>query len=108
MDKVKIDRVIVASDFSPQFLNFWPLAATSWVTTFGLKPTLALISNHPVRYTDLERLRIYGDVYFHHSSSSAPIANQAKMFRWFLAAKFKSELVTIEDIDTIYLESEYL
>jgi len=105
---VKLDRVIVASDFSPQFLNFWPLVAKSWVTTFGLKPTLALIANHPVGNTDLERLRKYGDVYFHRSSSSAPIANQAKMFRWFLAAKFKSEFVTIEDIDTVYLKSDYL
>jgi hypothetical protein len=106
--KINLDRVILASDANPQFLNFWPIAATSWIKNFGIRPTLALISKNPIEDSLLSTLKNFGDVYLHVSQSEAPIANQAKMFRWYLATRLKTEIVTIEDIDTIYLKTEYL
>jgi len=103
-----LDKVVLASDSSPQFLNFWPIAAKSWIKIFGIVPTLALISNRPVSQEVLAKLNQHGEVHYEISKCDAPIANQAKMFRWFLATKFKSAVTSIEDIDTIYLTKDYL
>ena len=106
--QIRIDRVILSSDSNPQFLNFWPIAAESWKKIFGIAPTLALVSKKPVNSITLEKLREFGEVYTFISNSKAPLPNQAKMVRWYLAGKLANELVTIEDIDTIYLTSDYL
>jgi hypothetical protein len=105
---MEIDRVVLASDYSPQFLNFWPLAATSWKKVFGISPTLALISKDVIEGSVLSQLTEFGEVIHHVSSSEAPIPNQAKMFRWFVASKFGTSVTTIEDIDTIFLTPDYL
>lgn len=104
----KIDRVILSSDLSGQFLNFWPLAAESWKRIFGIAPVLALVSRKPVDSVILRELEKFGEVYVYVSKSEAPLPNQAKMARWYLAGKLENQLVTIEDIDTIYLSSDYL
>ena len=104
----KIDRVILSSDLNPQFLNFWPIAAQSWKKVFGLLPTLALVTREPIDLLILERLEEFGPVYSYLSKSEAPLPNQAKMARWYLAGKLNNELVTIEDIDTMFLTNEYL
>ena len=105
---MKIDRVVLASDDSPQFLNFWPLAAASWKKVFGITPTLALVSKDVIQGSVLQKLSEFGEVIQHVSSSHAPIANQAKMFRWFTATKFQTSVTSIEDIDTIFLTPNYL
>ncbi len=98
----------MSSDFNPKFLNFWPIAAESWKRIFGFAPTLALVTKKPINPNILEKLREFGAVYTLISKSEAPLPNQAKMARWYLAGKLENELVTIEDIDTIYLSSDYL
>lgn len=105
---LKLNRVILGSDYNPQFLNFWPLASSSWVNIFSVRPTLALVSDKPAKPEILAKLRKFGDVYYFVSTSKAPLPNQAKMIRWFLACQFQHEVVSIEDIDTIYLKPEYL
>jgi hypothetical protein len=106
--RVPVDRVIVSSDLSPQFLNFWPLAAASWTQTFGITPTLALVSRSEVSVEILEKLKQFGEVIVVISNIQAPLPNQAKLVRWYTACKFKNETVTIEDIDTVFLNSSYL
>lgn len=105
---MKIDRVVLASDDSPQFLNFWPLAASSWNKVFGITPTLALVSKGEIKGSVLRNLSEFGEVIQYVSSSQAPIPNQAKMFRWFVATKFRTSVTTVEDIDTIFLTPDYL
>ena len=105
---MNIDHVVLASDDSPQFLNFWPLAATSWNKVFGITPTLALVSRDEIEASVLRKLSEFGEVVQHVSLSKAPIPNQAKMFRWFVATKFCASVTTIEDIDTIFLTPDYL
>ena len=105
---MNVDRVVLASDDSPQFLNFWPLAATSWNKVFGITPTLALVSKDEIKGSVLRKLSEFGEVIQHVSLSEAPIPNQAKMFRWFVATKFHTSVTTIEDIDTIFLTPDYL
>ena len=101
-------RVILSSDLSPQFLNFWPIAAQSWRSIFGITPTLVLVSRKPISSSLMKKLNEFGDVHSLVSTSSAPLPNQAKMARWYIAGKLTGELVTIEDIDTMYLSSDYL
>lgn len=105
---MELDKVIVSSDINPQFLNFWPIVAKSWKMHFGINPTLAIVSPKKISKKKMETLQEFGPVYVEISSSKAPIANQAKMLRWYLATKSKSEIVSIEDIDTIYLTNDYL
>jgi hypothetical protein len=106
--KIPVDRVIVSSDLNPQFLNFWPLAAASWTQVFGITPTLALVSRSEISMEVLEKLKQFGEVIAVKSNNEAPLPNQAKLVRWYIACKFKNETVTIEDIDTIFLNSSYL
>lgn len=104
----KIDRVILSSDLNPQFINFWPIAASSWKIVFGITPTLVVVSRKSIELNVLKKLEEFGSVYSIISKSTAPMPNQAKMARWYLAGMFENEIVTIEDVDTIYLKSEYL
>lgn len=107
-NRKRVDRVILSSDLNGQFLNFWPIAAESWRRIFSIEPTLALVSKEPVDQDILQKLKKFGDVHVFISKSNAPMPNQAKMARWYLAGKLENELVTIEDIDTIYMSSDYL
>jgi len=108
VSKIPIDRVIVSADLNPQFLNFWPLAAASWAQTFGITPTLALVARTNVNPEVLGRLSQFGEVVVTLSNNQAPLPNQAKLVRWYLACKLENEVVTIEDIDTVFFDDSYL
>ena len=108
MRKIPVDRVIVSADLNPQFLNFWPLAAASWEKNFGITPTLALVSRSEVNSELLGKLSQFGEVIVVVSNIQAPLPNLAKLVRWYVACKLNDEVVTIEDIDTVFFHSSYL
>lgn len=103
------DRVIVSSDDSPAFLNFWPCVATAWDKFFSVKPTLALLTS---RYENddifLNKLRTFGDVVVVSPIDDVPIPNQAKLARFIVASKMDDEVCMIEDIDTVPLQSKFV
>ena len=105
---MNIEKLIVASDLSPKFINFWPVVSRSWKTIFGITPTLVVVSRQEIPLKLLVRLKKYGEVVSLISSSNAPMANQAKLARWFYAGKLSNAIVMIEDIDTVFLEGKYL
>ena len=98
----------MSSDTSPMFLNYWPVVAKSWKEIFNLVPTLVLVAPSSFDKRIILRLREFGEVEVVEVLSGVPEANQAKLARWFYACQQKSCIVSIEDIDTIFLSSEFL
>ena len=96
-----IDKIIVSSDSSPMFLNYWPVVAQSWKEIFNLVPILVLVAPSGFDTSVISRLRDFGEVEVLEVLTDIPEANQAKLARWFYACKQKSSVVSIEDIDTI-------
>lgn len=102
------DRVIVSSDDSPAFLNFWPCVATAWQKFFAARPTLALLSNKSEDDALISRLKTFGDVVVVSPADNIPIPNQAKLARFIVASKMGDEVCMIEDIDTVPLQSKFV
>lgn len=103
-----IDKIVVSSDTSPMFLNYWPVVALSWKKIFNLDPTLVLVAPSSFDNSIIDRLRDFGEVEVVEALPDVPEANQAKLSRWFYACQQKSIVVSIEDIDTIFLRSDFL
>jgi hypothetical protein len=106
--KSKLTNVILSSDSSPAFLNFWPLAVKAWEKVFAISPILAFVVANERDERLLPRLMGFGRVVPIFSNSLAPIQNQGKMARWFIACQMGDSVTTIDDIDSIFLNSEYL
>lgn len=107
MEKL-FDRIIVSSDDSPTFLNFWPVVSKAWQKFFAIKPTLALVTNKTSDDLLLNKLRAYGEVHTLPIISGIPIPNQAKLARFLVAATMGDEVCMIEDIDTVPLQKEFV
>lgn len=103
-----INKIVVSSDTSPMFLNYWPVVAQSWKEIFNLVPTLVLVAPLSFDKSIISRLRDFGEVEVVEVLTDVPEANQAKLSRWFYACQQKSLVVSIEDIDTIFLSSDFL
>ena len=103
-----INKIVVSSDTSPMFLNYWPVVAQSWKEIFNLVPTLVLVAPSSFDKSIISRLRDFGEVEVVEVLTDVPEANQAKLSRWFYACQQKSLVVSIEDIDTIFLSSDFL
>ena len=84
------------------------MVAQSWKKIFNFVPTLVLVAPASFDASIILRLREFGDVEILEVLNDVPEANQAKLARWFYACQQQSSVVSIEDIDTIFLKSEYL
>lgn len=110
-DALNVDRVIVASDFGPKFLNFWPIVAQSWSQVFGIAPELALVFDESEGRrvaAALPKLEKYGSVHAFQAAKEAPIGNQAKLARFFVAGQVPQQYCMVDDIDTIHVRADYL
>jgi hypothetical protein len=108
---LNVGRVIVASDFGPKFLNFWPIVAQSWSEVFGISPELALVFDESEGRrvaSSLVKLEKYGRVHAFQAAKKAPIGNQAKLARFFVAGQTPQQYSMVDDIDTIHVRAEYL
>ena len=103
-----LDKVIVSSDDSSYFLNFWPIVCKSWKKFFDITPTLAFVSNRSESEPLIQKLKSYGEVIVVPELENIPKANQAKVARFLVASTFDEKVCTIEDIDTIPLERNYI
>ncbi|HBW86063.1 MAG TPA: hypothetical protein DEF82_04785 [Crocinitomicaceae bacterium] len=102
------DRIIVSSDDSPTFLNFWPCVAKAWQKFFSVKPTLALLSTKNENDALVNKLKTFGDVVIVTPIENVPIPNQAKLARFIVASKMNDEVCMIEDMDTVPLQSKFV
>lgn len=97
-----IDRVILASNENPMYLNFWPLVSQAWNKRIGVRPTLFLIDEHnlPVDTT-------YGDVIRIKPIPGVSTASHAQIIRLLAPIYFENEISLISDIDMLPLDKEY-
>ena len=106
--KNPFDKVIVSSDDSPMFLNFWPTASKAYQKYFDIKPTLALVTNLPQDHEIIEKAKLYGEVITVKKISGVPVPNLAKIARFLVASQQENYVCMIEDIDTIPLQSSFI
>lgn len=98
----RINRVIVASDANPMYLQFWPLVAKTWKNLVGLRPTLFLVA--PADVTVDESL---GDVIRIEPLPGIPTSFQAQVIRLLAPAYFEHDVCLISDMDMIPLSKDY-
>jgi hypothetical protein len=105
---IKLDYVILSSNSSPSFLNFWPLVSRIWRETIGIEPVLVFVYKKKNSLKLIPRLETFGKVIPLRTFSNAPIQNQAKLARWFVASKLDEKWVTVDDIDSFFTSNTYL
>jgi len=108
MKPTYFDKIIVSSDDSSFFLNFWPIVCKAWQKYFDVTPTLAFVSNRADDDALVKKLKTHGEVVIVPELYNIPRANQAKVARFLVASTFGDQVCTIEDIDTIPLEQMYI
>lgn len=108
---MNLERVILASDFSPRFLNFASLAGFFWNKHFGVRPDLAIVveSSNTLLLDDLrELIEPHCKTHVLRAVDGIPAGNQAKLARWFMASSLESGFSTIDDLDTVHTSPDYL
>jgi hypothetical protein len=98
----KLDRVILATDNNPMYLEFWPVAAKVWQQVTGLRPTLALVADSSVTVDET-----LGDVIRFEPIPGISTALQAQLIRLLLPAFFPDDGCLLSDIDMIPLQKNY-
>ncbi len=99
---LQLDRVILASDANPTYLQFWPLVARAWQQLIGVRPTLILIADEDVKVDET-----VGDVIRLKPISGVPTATYAQCVRLLAPAYFEDEVCIISDIDMLPLNRDY-
>lgn len=102
INALKIDRVILATDANPDYIEFWPIVAKAWKEIVDVKPTLALIADKNVIIDES-----LGEVIRFEPIDGIPISLQAQAIRLLLPSYFGNECCLISDIDMIPLNKEY-
>lgn len=102
------DRVILSCDANPKYLDFWPVVNRAWQKLFGVEPMLAFVGTYSEQHARRETLA-HGNVIYIRPVDGVPIANQAKMARYWLAAWMNDKKVSmINDIDLLPLSRHYV
>jgi FkbM family methyltransferase len=99
---VKIDRVILATDANPHYIQFWPLVAQAWQEIVGVQPTLILVAPADIHVDEQ-----FGDVIRFEPLEGLPTSYQAQVIRLFAPILFPDEVCIISDIDMLPLQSRY-
>lgn len=99
---VKIDRVILAADANPYYLDFWPIVAKAWKELIGIKPTLILVADDSIQVDET-----LGDVIRFSPIPHVSIALQAQAIRLLAPCLFEHDICLISDIDMIPLSKKY-
>ena len=102
IEALKLNRVILATDANPDYIEFWPIVAKAWKEIVGLKPTLALIA-----HDDIEIDETLGEVLRFKPLDGIPTSFQAQVIRLFLPALFPDDGCILSDIDMIPLNTTY-
>jgi hypothetical protein len=99
---LKLDRVILATDANPNYIEFWPIVAKAWKEIIGLQPTLALIAPSEVQIDET-----LGDVIRFEPIEGIPTSFYAQCIRLLLPFLFPNDGCIVSDIDLIPLNKNY-
>ena len=102
LSAMRVDRVILASDDNPDYLEFWPLMAKAWKQLIGVKPTLFLVADESVQVDST-----VGDVIRFEPVPGMKTSYQAQVIRILAPAFFENEVSIISDIDTLPINRDY-
>ncbi|MCX5922365.1 MAG: hypothetical protein NTX86_03485 [Candidatus Dependentiae bacterium] len=97
-----LNRMIVATDANPRYLEFWPIVAKTCKQVLGMQPTLALIADKSVVVDES-----LGDVIRFEPLPGISTAFQAQVIRLLLPAYFEEEVSMLWDIDAFPLTKDY-
>lgn len=98
----KIDRVVLATNDNPDYIQFWPIAAKAWQEIVGVRPTLALIGGQDVQVDES-----YGDIIRFEPIPGIPTSFYAQCVRLLLPCLFPTEGCVLADIDLIPLQKRF-
>ena len=99
---LKIDRVILSTNVSHDYIQFWPLIAKVWKEKMGIQPTLALIGDEDVQVDES-----LGDVVRFKPIEGVPTWFYAQIVRLLFPAYFPNDICMISDIDMLPLNRNY-
>lgn len=94
---MKVDRVILASNANPDYLNFWPIVSDAW-NRLGVKPLLI--------YTGEQKINLPGEVMHFYIKDVDPVF-VAQNVRILAPALFPQENCITADIDDLPLSKKY-
>jgi len=105
--KMKIDRVLLASNENINYYPFWNPLSKIYKENFGIKPTLIWFGEE----NDIERLNLsreYGEIIIQKPNENYPVAWQTTYAPFYYTKFFKNEIVTTIGIDQVPLSSMFL
>lgn len=98
---LKLQRVILATNNNPLYIQFWPIVAPLW-QKMGLRPTLALIADETCTVDTT-----IGDVIRFSPLQGVPESLQAQVIRLLLPILFPDDGCLISDIDMLPISRSY-
>ena len=107
MDRFPIDEVVVSANEHPLYLPFWPIVAWAYRTVFGVPATLVFLSERREDDPFIAQLCEYGNVVFVRPVPDIPQAAQAKLARYWYAARRGAAVIYIDDIDWIPIDRDW-
>lgn len=105
-----LDRIIISSNEDRTYIDFWKIQLLSHKIFFpNVKLTLALLTNKEENDELITKMIDAGlEVRLYKPALDIPLANQAKVLRYYCASEFEEQVSLISDIDTIPLQSKYI
>lgn len=97
-----IDRVILATNANPKYIQFWPIVAQAWQEIVGVRPTLILVAPKSVCVDET-----YGDVIYFEPLEGLSTSYQAQVIRLFAPILFPDDICMISDIDMLPLQKDF-
>jgi hypothetical protein len=95
----------LSCDDNPKYFDFWPFVHRAWKKLFNVEAYLMLVSH---------KAQFRNDVFWFNAVPGIPIANQAKIARYFFASligdipECDNRPVMINDIDLLPLDRNYV
>lgn len=101
-------RVVLSTNEDHTYFQFWPYVARAWQKLFGVKVSLAVVTNRDSSDPWVVELKKHGDdVVLFPEIDNVPIPNLAQVVRHILAATYDDEVCMINDIDLLPLQTKW-
>lgn len=93
---MKIDRVILSSNESKEYLDFWPIVSLAW-KKLGIEPTLIYTGKNPIKLDNIININL----------PNIDTAFLAQNVRLLAPSLFPDEVIIISDIDDMPLSESF-
>lgn len=104
---MKIDKVIMSTNDSPTYIEFWPYISQAWKKLLGNNVEVVLGYVTDKSQEESSWLNMYGKVIHFHKRHDIPDSNHAKVVRTLIASRYSNEYCLLSDIDMLPLNADY-